>query len=63
MNIFTKKFVTQSANAVLDEIDGKPNLNKMTPPKRIIIRNNKDGYNFIKPDSVFFKDTEYIVED
>ena len=63
INIFTKKFVTQSANAVLDEIDGKPNLNKMTPPKRIIIRNNKDGYNFIKPDSVFFKDTEYIVED
>ena len=63
INIFTKKFITQSANALLDEVDGKPNLNKMVPPKKIIIRNNKDGYNFIKPDSVFFKDTDYIVED
>ena len=63
VNIFTKRFVTQSANIVLDEIDGKPNINKMQPPKRIIIRNNKDGYNFIKPDSPFFENTEYIVED
>ena len=63
VNIFTKKFVAQSPNALLDEIDGKENLNKMAPPKRIIIKNNKDNYNFIKPDSEFFKDTEYIIED
>ena len=63
INIFTKKFVAQSANALLDEVDGKSNVNKMTPPKRIIIKNNRDNYNFIKPDSEFFKDTEYITED
>ena len=63
INIFTKKFVQRSADALKDEIDGKPNLNKMTPPKRIIIKNNSEHYNFIKPESDFFKDTEYIIEE
>ena len=62
VNIFTKKFVEQSANIVKDEIDGKPNVNKMTAPKKIIIRNNTEGYNFIKPESEFFKDTVIIEE-
>lgn len=63
VNIFTKKFVEQSKNAVKDEINGEPNVNKMSAPKRIVIKNNKNGYNFIKPDSEFFKDTEFIIED
>ena len=62
VNIFTKKFVEQSEYAQLDEIDGKPNVNKMTPPKKIVIRNNTEGYNFIKPESSFFKTTEFIEE-
>ena len=62
VNIFTKKFVEQSVNIVKDEIDGKPNVNKMTAPKKIIIRNNTEGYNFIKPESEFFKDTVIIEE-
>ena len=63
VNIFTKKFVEQSKNAHLDEIDGVPNVNKMTPPTRIVIKNNKNGYKFIKPESEFFKNTEFIIED
>ena len=50
------------ANAHLDEINGMPNLNKTTPPKRIIIRNNKGGYKYILPDTEFFAGTELIVE-
>ncbi|MBR5140315.1 MAG: hypothetical protein IKV16_04590 [Clostridia bacterium] len=63
VNIFTKRFVEQSKNAHLDEIDGAPNVNKMTPPKRIVIKNNKNGYKFVKPESEFFKNTEFIIED
>jgi len=63
INIFTKRFVEQSKYAHLDEIDGNPNLNKMTPPKRIVIKNNTHGYNFIKPQSEFFENTEFIIED
>ena len=62
VNVFTKRFVEQSQNAHLDEIDGEPNVNKMTPPVRIVIKNNKNGYKFIKPESEFFKNTE-IIED
>ena len=63
VNIFPARYIEQIANAHLDEIDGKPNLNKTTPPKRIIIRNNKGGYKFILPDTEFFKNTELIIED
>jgi len=63
INIFPARYVEQIANAHLDEIDGKPNLNKTTPPKRIIIRNNKGGYKYILPDTEFFSKTELIVED
>ena len=62
VNIFTKKFIEQSKNAVKDEIDGNPNVNKMAAPKSIVIKNNKNGYNFIGPDSPFFKDTVITVE-
>ena len=62
VNIFTERFVEQSKNAVKDEVNGEPNENKMQPPKRIVIKNNKNGYNFIKPDSEFFANTEFIVE-
>ena len=63
INIFPKAYVERIANALLDEIDGKPNVNKTTPPKRIIIRNNKAGYKYILPDTDFFKNTELIIED
>ena len=63
INIFPAKYVEQIAKANLDEIDGQPNVNKVAPPKRIIIRNNKGGYKYILPDSEFFKDTELIIED
>ena len=46
----------------MDEIDGVPNINKTTPPKKIIIRNNKQGLEFIKPEGEFFKNTEIIEE-
>ena len=62
INLFTTPF-DEMANLILeDEVDGKPNLNKMIPPKRVIIRNNKAGINFILPKSDFFKDTEFIFE-
>jgi len=63
INIFPAKYIEQIRFANLDEIDGKPNVNKTTPPKRIIIRNNKGGYKYILPDTEFFKDTELIIED
>ena len=63
INIFPKAYVEKIANALLDEIDGKPNVNKTKPPKRIIIRNNKGGYKYILPDTEFFKNTELIIED
>ena len=63
INIFPAKYIEQIAKAHLDEIDGQPNLNKTTPPKRIIIRNNKGGYKYILPDTEFFKNTELIIED
>ncbi len=63
INLFTAKFVEQSEHILDDEVDGKPNVNKMAPPKKIIIKNNREGLNFIKPDTKFFKDTEFITED
>lgn len=63
INIFTQKFVEQSKYILDDEVDGKPNVNKMAPPKKIVIKNNKDGINFVKPESEFFKNTEFIIED
>ena len=63
INIFPAAYIEQISHAHLDEIDGAPNLNKTTPPKRIIIRNNKGGYKYILPDTEFFKNTELIIED
>ena len=63
LRLFTEPFVEQYKNILKDEIDGEPNKNKMIPPKKIIIRNNKAGLKFILPDSDFFKDTEIIFED
>ena len=63
VNIFPARYIEQIRYAHLDEIDGKPNLNKTTPPKRIIVKNNKNGYKFIMPDTEFFSETELIVED
>ena len=63
INIFPAKYVEQISNAHLDEIDGKPNLNKTRAPKRIVIKNNKGGYKYILPDTEFFKNTELIIED
>ena len=48
--------------ACKDEIDGVTNINKTTPPKKIIIRNNTQGLEFIKPEGEFFKNTEIIEE-
>jgi hypothetical protein len=62
VNIFPPRYIEQTANAHKDTVDGQPNLNKTAPPMRIVIRNNKGGYKFIKPDTEFFKDTEFIIE-
>ena len=63
INIFPARYVEQISYAHLDEINGVPNSNKTTPPKRIVIKNNKGGYKYILPDTEFFKNTELIVED
>ena len=63
VNIFPAKYIEQISFAHLDEIDGKPNVNKTTPPKRIVIKNNKNGYKFKMPDTEFFRNTELIIED
>ena len=63
IHLFTPPFVEQSKLILQDEIDGVPNKNKMVPPKKIIVRNNKAELEFILPDSDFFKDTEFIFED
>ena len=62
VNIFTAKFVEQSEHILDDTVDGKPNENKMIPPKKIVIKNNKAGINYIKPDTAFFKNTDFIIE-
>ena len=63
VHIFSPNLVSQLDNAWRDEVDGKPNVNKMIPPKKIIIRNNKSKLKYILPESDFFKDTEIIFED
>ena len=61
--IFSKQLVDQlNTLTSMDEIDGVPNINKTTPPRKIIIRNNKQGLEFIKPEGEFFKNTEIIEE-
>ena len=60
--IFDPKFVEQLENAGKDEIDGKKNLNKVVPPKKIIIRNNSQGLKFITPNTEFFKNTQIVEE-
>ena len=60
--IFGESIVAQLENAIKDEIDGKPNVNKTVPPKKIIIRNNTQGLEFIKPTGEFFKNTEIVEE-
>ena len=62
IHMFTAPFVEQSRKIMNDEIDGAPNLNKMIAPKKVIVRNNRQGLKFILPDSDFFKDTEFIFE-
>ena len=63
VNLFTEKFVEQSKYILDDEVDGKPNVNKTAPPKKVVIKNNKSGLKFIIPKSDFFKNTEFIVEE
>lgn len=63
VNIFNEKLIEQLDLACKDEIDGKPNLNKINPPRRIVIKNNKNGYKFVKPEGEFFKNTEFVIED
>ena len=62
VDIFSPNLVKQLDNAWRDEIDGKPNVNKTVPPKKIIIRNNTQGLKFIKPEGEYFKNTEIIEE-
>lgn len=62
VHIFDPKFIEQLEYASKDEIDGKPNLNKVVPPKKIIIKNNTQGLKFIKPNTEFFKNTEIVEE-
>ena len=63
IQLITAPFIEQSKNIFCEEINGEPNKNKMIPPKKIIIRNNKSGLKYILPESDFFKDTEIIFED
>lgn len=60
--IFSPTIVEQLNKACADEVDGKPNVNKTVPPKKIIIRNNTQGLEFIKPTGEFFKNTEIVEE-
>jgi hypothetical protein len=62
VHIFSPTLVKQLDNAWRDEIDGKPNVNKTAPPKKIIIRNNTQGLKFIKPEGEYFKNTEIVEE-
>ena len=62
INMFTAKFVEQSEHILDDEVDGKPNVNKMVPPKKIVVRNNKSGLNYIVPNTKFFENTEIVFE-
>ena len=62
VTVFTEKFIAQSEMAGSDEVDGKINVNKMTPPKTITIKNNESNINFIKPQSKFFENTKIIEE-
>ena len=62
VHIFGTAIVEQLEAACKDEVDGKPNVNKTVPPKKIIIRNNTQGLEFIKPTGEFFKNTEIVEE-
>lgn len=62
VHIFNEKFIEQLENAVKDEIDGKPVLNKTVPPKKVIIRNVDSNLEFVIPKTEFFKNTEFVVE-
>ncbi len=62
VNIFDPILLKQLEKACKDEIDGKPNINKIVPPKKIIIRNNTQGLEFVKPEGEFFENTEIIEE-
>ena len=64
VNVFDSSFVSQTTKITADTVSGKPNVNKTTPTKKIIIKNNANGYNFILPDKTrypFFANTEYVV--
>ncbi len=63
VDIFGPSLVSQLDNALKDEIDGNPNVNKTVPPKKVIIRNNKSGIKFVIPETEYFKNTEFIFED
>jgi hypothetical protein len=62
VHIFCPSFVKQLEEVCGDEINGNPNVNKTVPPKKIIIRNNTQGLEFIKPEGEFFKNTEIVEE-
>ena len=62
VHIFSPAIVEQLNKSCADEIDGKPNVNKTVPPKKIIIKNNTQGLEFIKPEGEFFKNTEIVEE-
>ena len=62
VHIFDPKLVEQLEYACQDTVNEKPNLTKVIPPTRIIIKNNTQGLNFIKPDTEFFKNTEIVEE-
>lgn len=62
VHIFSPSLVEQLDNAWRDEIDGKPNVNKTVPPKKIIIKNNTQGLKFVKPEGEYFKNTEIVEE-
>ncbi len=63
VNIFYSKLIEALEGACKDEIDGKPNVNKTVPPKKVTIKNNTQGLKFIIPKTEYFANTEFIVED
>ena len=61
--------LTSGLNLNLDEngytADGR-HISRSTPPQKIIIKNNTDGFNFVLPDKTlypFFEKTEYIKDE
>ena len=70
-SLFNSDFLAQTNNIIKDnydtEVNGKlTNVNKMTPPAKVIIKNNHQGINFNLPDPTvypFFADVQVIKDD